>query len=381
MLKTKLWIWLALLSWLAVAPMLVKTGTNIVTQTYERAADHFWAGEDPYQPPNGKGDWFKYSPFFAAAYGPFAALPDVAQAMAWAALNCLLFWYGLSRWFRWGRETSAATWIATAVTAMELDTSLRYQQINALMSGVILIALAEMRDRRESRAARWIALDTNLKLLPGFFAIALLLPGGLRYVTHLLIFSLELLLVPIIRLGWHGTVQAHLHWAQILAGDMGAPGLLDIGSVLARWGLPTVGWVLKTAILPITLALLFYLRWRARAAKSGFPWGIFYTLGAAALLLFSPRTESPTFVLLAPAYLFLMGDCTALGSRRARFGALAVWGALAFFGTLAYTDLWPKAIWDPRAGAFASKTFAALGIYLFALIGLRRNPSALFSRR
>lgn len=374
--KPKTWILLALFSWLAVAPMLGRTGTNIVTQTYERAADHFWAGEDPYQAPKGKGDWFKYSPFFAAAYGPFAALPDIWQALAWAALNCALFWYGISRWFRLGRGTSAGMWIAVAVAAMELDTSLRYQQINALMAGVILIAMAQSRDRRDASAARWIALDTNLKILPGFFALLLLVPWSGRYLGHLLIFSLELLILPIVRLGWHGTVQAHMHWAQILLGDMGAPGLLDIGSVLTRVGLPTLGWILKTAVVPVTLALLFYLR-----AKRSFPWGIFYSLGAACLLLFSPRTESPTFVLLAPAYLFLMAESVAIPRRNVRLIALAVWGLLAFVGTVAYTDLWPKAIWDPRAGGFASKTLAALGIYLFAAWGLRRNPAFLFSRR
>ncbi len=372
------WILLALISWLAVAPMLARTGTNIVTQTYERAADHFWAGEDPYQPPNGKGDWFKYSPFFAAAYGLFAALPDVIQALTWAALNALIFWYGLSRWFRWERATHPLIWIATAVTAMELDTSLRYQQINALMAGVLLVALAEMRDQNKARAARWIALDTNLKLLPGFFAALLLIPGGGRYFLHLVIFSLELLLLPIVRLGWHGCWQAHLHWVQTLMADMGAPGLLDIHSVLARMdpGLGSVGRVIQSLVLPITLTLLAH----SFRKVSHFSWGLFYTLGAAALLLFSPRTESPTFVLLAPAYLFLMSTILGVPGRE-RAKALVVWGLLAFAGTVAYTDLWPKAIWDPRATAFASKTLAALGIYLFTLWGFRRSPAALFSRR
>ncbi len=379
MLPSKKWILFALLSWTAVAPMLAGTGTNIVTQTYERAADHFWAGEDPYAPPNGKGDWFKYSPLFAAAYGPFAALPDVLQALAWAALNCAFFWAGIFRWFRPGRQTSPALWAAFAVAAAELDTSLRYQQINALIAGVALIAIAEIRDRRDSRAARWIALDTNLKILPGFFAAVLLIPWSWKYSAHLLIFSAELLLLPALRLGLDGCLQAHLHWAQVLLSDIGAPGLLDIGSVLARLQLPTVGWLLKLTIVPLTFGILVALRIRRVAP---FPWGIFYTLGAACLLLFSPRTESPTFVLLAPAYLFLMVECRALPQRAWRNAAIAAWALIAFFGTVAYTDIWPKGIWDPRAGGFATKTLAALAAYGFALVLLiRRNPRVLFFRR
>ncbi|MBY0371300.1 hypothetical protein K2X33_11475, partial [bacterium] len=52
---------LTAIAFLAVLPLLSR-GTNIVTETYSRAAEAFWSGRNPYAAPGGRGDWYKYSP-------------------------------------------------------------------------------------------------------------------------------------------------------------------------------------------------------------------------------------------------------------------------------------------------------------------------------
>ncbi len=362
-------IWaLTLLCWLFVVPMLWKTGTNVVTQTYERAAHHFWAGGNVYAAPNGRGDWYKYSPLFAAGYGVFTLLHDRAQALAWALAGIFVFWAGVSRWFLFNRGSPIWMWLALAVCAMELDISTRYQQVNALITGITLAGLAATRDARLDVAGFRLALGTNLKILPGLVAGLLLYPVRARYWFWLVFSSVGLLLLPMLRLGWQGNWLAHQQWFHILASDLQARGILDVGTVCAQLGWKDFGQGLRWTVLGLSLGLLVWMR----RPKAWADWGHWYTVAVGCLLLFSPRTESPTFVLLAPAYLFLMRD--ALHQRGAQRNLGIVVTLLgAFFVTFAFSDLWPRELWNPRAIGHVSKTWGTLGLWAWAFArGLKR---------
>lgn len=358
---------LTLYSWVLLAPGLYRSGTNVVTQTYERAADHFWASENPYAPPLGKGDWFKYSPAFAAVYGAFAALPDTLQALAWALLGACVFWWGISRWFLFSRKSSSIEWIALALVSMELDASLRYQQVNAPMTGLLLVGLADFREKRFGWAGFWLALDTNFKVLPVLFVG--LLPWRRVGLVSLLATSIGLLLLPALKLGLVGNFHAHQSWFHALSSDLGSVGLLDIESTVAWWGMPVFGAVLRLTIGVVTLVFLLRLRekpYLGLLTPAGF------TLGTACLLLCSPRTESPTFVLMAPAYLFLTVE---LFKRKKPALWWAALGACAFFITFSFTDLWPKAIWDPREWRYAGKV---MGCFIMWAMAGRLMPKGNF---
>ncbi len=353
---------LTLLTWVFVVPLLWHGGTNIVTQTYERAAQRFEKRVDIYQSPGGRGDQFKYSPFFAMGYVPFTWVGDSSQALLWALFNIWIFWLGITQWFLFQRTSSRWMGFALLLCAMELNGSVRYQQVNALMTGLILLGLASLRDGRPAGAGGWLALATNLKILPALFAGALLLPIRRRYADALITWSLGLLVLPGIWLGVRGTREALLHWAGVLLGDLQTKGLLDIRTVLATWGWPGLGEGMRVGVLFLSLSILLALRLRLRAA---FPWGLFYTVAASCLLLWNPRSESPTFVLIAPAYLFLVAFALQ-SSARDRKIVLAVVGVCAFFITFCFSDLWPKSVWDPREMGFFTKPLGALVVWLLA---------------
>lgn len=60
---------------LFATPLLLRQGTNIVTETYRLGTLRFFHGLNPYELPLPGGDRFEYSPFFCILYAPFAFLP------------------------------------------------------------------------------------------------------------------------------------------------------------------------------------------------------------------------------------------------------------------------------------------------------------------
>ena len=357
---------LILFCWLAVAPVLWNTGTNIVTHTYARAALQFWAGQDPYSQAVGHGDAFKYSPLFAALYGLFAWQPDRFQALTWAFTNAAVFWWGMFQWVSWRRRL---VWIAVALCALELDISLRYQQVNALMVGSVLFGLAAARDGQWTTSATILAWITNIKILPGFFAAAVGIPWKPRYWWRLVLASSVFLLLPGLWLGWSANLRAHASWFELLFADMSTPGLLDVRTLLSYWNCPFAGEVARWFVLVVSLATLAKLRFAKKT-----DWPLLYTVGATGLLLFSPRTESPTFVLFAPIYLFLFEKAqnAKKGTRVYAWTGVAI---VSFAVTFSFSDAWPKSVWDPRAFGFFSKTLGALAVWIWGVAYAFRQSS------
>lgn len=364
---------LASLSWLLVAPWLLRTGTNIVTKTYETSAVRLWAGVSPYlQPPPGAGDWHKCSPFFSLLYSPLAQLPPGAQAAIWAAVNALVFWAGVSRWFRLEKKSAWWAWVALLATSMELDGSLRYQQTNALLAGIILFGIADYRDGRFFRSGLVLAIGSDLKILPAIFALPLLFrPWRKEYAKGLALGSLVAFLAPALVVGLARDVGFHLDWARLLLRDLGAPGLLDIESVLSSLGTaPALARAVRLGVIGVSLLLLFARR---------LPLPIWTALGLYTVLLASPRTESPTFVLMAPTYVLV---ARYLAEEGAGWREAAALGVGFFFVTFTFNDLWPKQLWNPLPLHYVTKTLGVIPLWVLSafLLMRRGQPTRLFSR-
>jgi len=342
-------LFLVLWSFLLVTPKLATTGIEIVTQTYREGAVRFWGGGNPYASPQ-LGDWFLYSPFFAMAYGALAHLPSKPQALLWALLNTVVFWTGVSSWFRFHRESSWVSWLALIGCSMELDGSLRYQQINPLLTGMILLGLAAYRDGNLTKAGWLLALGCNIKLLPAAFAGPLLVPLRKRYLFSLVGFSIFLILLPALAVGIRANLL--LHWRQwlSLSGDLSQRKLLDIATVSWRLGWPLLGKVFWGIVASATAGLMIGMR--VSFQRGPFPWGLWISIGLSSLLLLSPRTESPTFVLLGPVYLFLAGEKGWLGR-----GATLI---SIFFVSVIYNSIWPSFLKLPIQEFWASKALGTL---------------------
>ncbi len=354
---------------LFVTPYLFLKGTNIVTHTYAFGSRQFWAGLSPYVDPQGAGDWFKYSPLFAWFYTPFEGMNRPLQAGLWGIFNILCFWTGISLWFPWKKMESKWLWLGFLLCSMEADGSFRYQQMNASLVGLLLLGIYLYKEGKYFSSGVVLAIITNIKILPGLFLVGLLFPIRKKYLLGILIGLALCLLVPISVWGVNKTLLYHWDWYLLLKRDTQTEGLLDIATVLKRLGfLNTKIWILyPIALFSLGLFLL------SRLKNHLFNWDLWISLGLFTLLLVNPRTESPTFVIGGPAYIFMFRYILRL-SHLSKYFALTIWSLGVFFITLCMNDIWPKFIWDAAPWYQTNKT---LGVFiLWSLsIGLSLKPN------
>lgn len=350
---------LTLVTALFVSPYLYIHGTNIVTHTYAFGSRQFWLALSPYADPKGAGDWFKYSPFFAWVYSPFAAMKNTHQAVSWGIFNMFCFWWGISIWFPWKNLSSKGMWLAFLFCSMEADGSFRYQQMNAALVGLSLVGLYWFKEEKWTLSGFILALVTNVKILPALFLLGLLYPLRKKYIWGIGLGLLVCLVVPIWVWEWKLTWLYHQDWYGLLRRDTQTDGILDVATVLKKLGLSqSKMWVLYP--LAAFSGILFLGQ---RVVQKPFSWELWISLGLLTLLLVNPRTESPTFVLAAPTYLFLLQ--VILGkSGPEKITSLVFWSAGVFLITFCMNDLWPKVIWNPGSWLHFNKT---LGVFILWL--------------
>lgn len=356
------WSWLVALSFAFVAYRLWNGGTNIVTETYRLGTLRFFMGDDPYRLPLVGGDRYEYSPFFCLFYGIFAYLPSSTQALSWALFNASLFWAGALSWVRLDRGEWVRLGIPFVLCAMELNISLLYQQINAAIIGLSLLGLACVREQRYFLGAICLTIATNVKLMPVAFLAPLVFYLPKRFWWGAVTSGLFVLLIPAAVRGWAGNFSLHRAWVERVATTMELvrPGQLDVASTLTTLGYPKWGTFLLVFIFISGAGTLLF-----SALKRAIDWPYWISLAAITLLLISPRSESPTFVFLAPSYLLL---AAAVAQNRITFSWLVVVTG-AILTSLVYTDVWPKGALPELRQEFLSKPLGALFLWTIALGG------------
>lgn len=322
---------LGLWSFLCVLPLLIKTGPNVVTLTYFEGAQRFYELGNPYLPPTAGRDFFFYPPFFAVIWRGFSWLGPQPAILLWSFLNSFVLWWGISCWFLIKKKQSAWTWFFLVCVAVELDISLRYQQANALLAGLILWALAEFRDRHFGRAGFLLALGTHLKIFPVLIAGLLFLPFHLAFGASFLGAFLVLMAIPAAVVGIPETVWLHVEQVRATTQDFSKRELLDLVAFFSRKGMTQTGKIVQIGTA-ITGGLVLLIS-RFRKVHENFPWGLWYSSFISMLLAVVPKTESPTFVWVAPAYLLCF-----LKAPKWRW----VLGVIALCLTLVYSSAFPK---------------------------------------
>jgi Glycosyltransferase family 87 len=353
---------LTLLTACMVLPHLWLNGTNVVTHSYAFGTRQFWLGSSPYANPQGMSDWFKYSPLFAWLYTPYAFLSSPFQSSLWGLTNIFFFWTGVSLWFPWKNLDSKWLWAGFVFCSMEADGSFRYQQLNCALVGLTLVATYLYQQKKYFWAGVLLSFLANIKILPGLFLLGLFFPMRKRYCLGILLSSIICIGVPSLFWGLSKSWTYHVDWITLLTHDTQTDGLLDIATVLKRIGFSdTKLW----ALYPISILSLIVMLW-PRIRPSSFSWDLWMSLGLFSLLLINPRTESPTFVLGGPAYLFLLRFILSLPQKRKLF-PLGLWCLGVFFTTFCMNDLWPRVLWDPGSWLQLNKT---LGVFLLWFVSL-----------
>lgn len=304
--------WLALGAWVAfavvmggiVARSVARDPTDQVSNHVYEQASRAWAHrESLYQPFNDRG--FLYLPQAALLYAPFAEGDPVLRHVAVRTVFALWMLVGVVALARVGDPRRRGTrFLLLSLTALPLCVqSMRQGQINLPMTGALLLATAALATGRLGAAAAALALALGWKPL----AIVLLLLAAACAPWRLggrLALALGVLgALPFLTAPPAYVAGQYVEFGQKLV-HAGAPptmyydlrGLLDTGFGVV---LPApVLTALRAAAGLAVLALALWTR-RRRGPEASAP--ALYALAACYLMLFNPKTEDPTYVVLGPA--------------------------------------------------------------------------------
>lgn len=347
---------LGIWSFICVLPLLLKQGPNVVTQTYFEGSERFYQGLNPYQPSAIGADFFFYPPFFALFWKIFSVFGKVPGILIWAFVNSLVFWWGISQWVEIRKKQTGWIWFFLVCSAIELDISLRYQQANALLAGLILWALAELRDQKPVRSGLLLAFATQLKVFPIVVALILALNRDWNFLAAYSSGMGLLFLMTTWFFGFSGSLELHWQQFQATTHDFSQRQLLDLAACLRRIGYAGLGSFLQELIGVV--GGIFLVLYRLLTPNNNYKWGLWYSSCVTWLLIITPKAESPTFVWAAPAYLLLQEST----SRKSRWLLVGI----ALMLTLVYSSLFPSTWVSFFRWEYTSKTLANLTLWLFA---------------
>jgi len=272
----------------------------------------FINGENPYEITlqNGPDNQFKWSPLFALIMGGMVQ-PDEQRTILglWLLTGMAAFSFGLSRWCDLTRKAPFYITFALLAGLLDLVVSMSVNQVNALITGLALLGIAEYRDGRFFSAGAILLLGSNLKVYPIVFLIALAFPFRTMYWIGALSAGVVAFLLPVLFVGWSHNLEMHIAWFHLVLGELAVDGVLDILSAFQRLGLNSVGLALRWLVLVTSIHTFFAYFFLAKRPD----WRPWITFGLAAMLLLSPRTEVFTYVLLAPSYVLMASWCAESG--------------------------------------------------------------------
>lgn len=298
--------WLAwiVISVVAATAAFIRHGSHSVTTNYMSAAESWLHGQPMYAP--GK-DGFLYLPHFGILYVPFWLLPTgIGEALfrlcslALLASGCWNISRIVSR-----REWNAPFFAVSLITIGVGAGAVLDGQANVALSGVLMLAAAALANRRWWCATCWFALCIVVKpigIVPLMIATAI-------YPALWWRMPIALAVVAGIPFALSGGDAAYVV-SQYLAGFakiMEAGGAMDrpfaeLGSVLRFFGLsPSYGAMTEIRIVAaeVVLALAIVARFSRDARWNAI---LIWALGCAYLMVFNPRTEGVSYVIVAPAF-------------------------------------------------------------------------------
>jgi alpha-1,2-mannosyltransferase len=328
-----------------------------------RLAERLLQGQPLYADFNGSIG-LPWPPFAIVTLVPFALLARLSLPLTkavWAIGNVALFGWCLVRGYRHaGRWTPVV--LAVAAVAQPLQSNFQHLNINLVLLALVVLAIADLEQGRETRAALWIGVATALKGYPGVIFLSFLARGRWRPLAAGVTAAVGLTFLVAIPAGSAGAaiVSDYVHLAltaqstQALAGQ-------SIGGLVTRLG----GNVATAVILDlIAVAGVAAVLWRGRASSEPT-----YEVGMAAVLavLLAPLDRLHYYVLAFPAWTDTFSRPAPPRGRAVWFTVLTV-GALLTSGMLSqFRGPLPAVLWTIRQNTY---NFGAL-ILLIVVVARR----------
>lgn len=313
----------AVLTLVAIAMILAGHG-RAFDPSYRTAALNWLVGRDLY---DGKGvAGFVYFPQAAILFIPFALLPLMLGEILWRLLSIGSFAFSILKFSRFAGDKDQFDLfpLMSLVTIPFAWDCARNGQSTLIMTAMMLLAVVDIGQSRWWRAALWLSLSIAFKPLSIVFA--LLVMALYRPMTWRLLLGLSIaVLAPYV-----------LQSSEYVSQQYGA--CLHNMTMAAHVGVAVSGWTSPFNTLQImhinvpeniqmavriiaafaTLAVGLFVRRHFDARQSAI---YIFSLAVMYLILFSPRTENNTYVMLGPVLAFFIAN-TIIIEKRYREGAL-----------------------------------------------------------
>jgi hypothetical protein len=299
-----LWAILAIVIGVMVA---LKPSSRSVTISYREAAEAFLHAAPMYH--EGKDGWL-YPVWSAMVYIPFTLMPIAIGEVLWRFVSIALYAWSIWRLAHLvdGEASSREEAIVpshflllTLLTLPAAIGSAKNGQMNLPMGAAMLLGCLEAHEHRWWRSAIWLTLALTMKPI----AIVLVLLVGVlhpRLAWRLAIAALVMLALPFINPHWGYVAQQYREGlAKVVeAGEPGVGRYAELTSLLRKFGVEAP-YAIMTGVRAIAAVATLVVCWlatrrldRARAIVT------IFALGTAYLMVFNPRTEGNSYIIVAP---------------------------------------------------------------------------------
>ncbi len=296
------WIgWFVL--FLVTAAIITHDSTRSVVPAYREGAVYWMAGRTIFAHPGVGG--FVYLPQAAILFIPVALLPVVVGEVVWRFVNIGVFALGIFRFadpLRPGPAQQPFPLMTLVSLPLAWDCA-RNGQATLAMTGLMLLAVAEIARERWWRAVLWLSLAVAVKPLAIVMALLVMtvhrplrwrVPAGMAAMVLVPFVTQHPAYVASQYAAFWSSLTKAVHVGVVAHGWTTPFTALRVAGIDVPEGIQTV---VRVAAAAATLAVYWLGRRRlddARSASFG------YCLAAVYLILFSPRTENNTYAMLGP---------------------------------------------------------------------------------
>jgi len=345
--------WLAWGLYLLVVCYLVGRWPEVrnITHHYRDASLHWWASEDLYTAHNMDG--FLYLPQSAVLFTPFGFLPITLGELLWRLTSLGALAWGVWRLAKIveGNRSERVFLLMTFLAVPASLSSARSGQFNMIMGALMIHASVDLILRNWSRSAFWLCLAVGLKPLA---IVLFLLCGALQKElrVRLLVGACVLVAIGFLHANMDYVLrQWQLCWGMLTVAS-GDPEnkFCDLGGLLRTLGYkPSQELLLSFSALfsIVTLGLCYSLYRRKR--DQIFIGLTMLGLASAYLMIFNPRNETNSYVILSPV---MAAFCIKLWLEDRRPRLAVVFAILTFLlgsdsiprPVYQWTNLWLKVL-------------------------------------
>lgn len=298
-------------------------------------------------------DLYKYSPTFSFLMAPFAVLPNWLGLLLWNLLNAFMLVIAIYKLPQIDKKS--AGWIILLIV-FEFIISLRNNQSNALMAGLVILAFTVMEKNRPAVASFLLALSFFIKLfsLPAL-SLALLYHSRGRFGIYFLGWVAALGILPLAVVPFEQLAFLYQSWWGLLTGDQAVYfGISVMGWLNAWFGIEmNKNLLMLFGALLFLIPFIFYKRYRD---------DVFRVKMLASVLLwmviFNHMAESPTYVIA------MTGAGIWFFTSQKNWWDISLLVLAVVLTSLSMTDLTPNAWKDAFVKPYVLKALPCILIWL-----------------